>query len=349
MDVSQIKLRSVVLHSVPRVGVSAKATAEPRLSDVVADLDATKRVFLEEKLKEALRSKARPIVEDAGIGAKAAQTIRDYLRATPSDRDLVATSKELATSLYLEQPGISPAGMVLVADMEWVGSDTLLLAKLDHEVGMRAFVTDEKGQTRVTIEYLDDLFVTEKTAVFKIGVFAKADMKGDLLAGQVVDAQVSGQGVAGYFLHVLGCQFSQRPQELTELFARAANDVINSDVVQDPEKRARYTVALMSTLQAQISEIDVKKFAREHLDVEDRDAFLAQMTERGVSQTPFKRDPELIQGRLKRVQIETNNDVFILAPPERVEDGTIIVLPGENGELDKVSVTGDVKSVTNHS
>lgn len=351
MDVSQLKLRSVVLHSVPKAALSGKDAAQPRLSDVIADLDATKRIFLEEKIKETLHAKARPIVEDAARQAKAAQEIRAYLVADAADRDLIATSKALATGLYLDQPGGAPAGMVLVADMTWAGSDTLLLAKLDQEVGMRAFITDDSGTTRVNIQYLDDLFVTERTTVFKIGIFAKPDIKNGLLSGQIVDAQVSGSGVAGYFLqHFLGCMFSQRPQELTELFANAAQEIINSSVVPDAEKRARYTVSLISTLQSQGKELDVKAFAREHLDREDRDAFISKMSERGVSQTPFRKDIELVQSRLKRVQIETHNDVFILAPPERLEDGTISVTPKEGGEgVDRVEVSGDVKSVTNHS
>ena len=350
MDVSKLSLREVVLHSIPKAATGAKAEKAPRLSDVVVPLDAVKRTFLEEKFKTALRAKARPIIEDPAAQAKAAQEIRDYLAAAANARDLVATSKALATDLYHQQPGVSPAGMMLVADMTWAGSDTLLLAKLDQEVGMRAFITDADGRTRVDIQYLDDLFVTEGTKVFKIGIFAADGVKDDQLRGQIVDEQASGSGVAGYFLHhFLGCGFSQRPQELTELFATAASDFINSSAVGDAEKRARYTVGLISSLQSQGKELDVKAFAREHLDKEDRDGFVSRMAERGVSTTAFRKDTELVQSRLKRVQIETNNDVLILASPDRLADGTISVTPRDGDQADKVEVRGDVKSVTNHS
>jgi len=351
MDVSKIKLRSLVLHSIPKAKAAEKEAGATGLtiSDLAAALDATRRLFLEDKIKTALDSRARPVIEDPEAKSAAAAAIRAYLQAKPDDQDLVATSQALARLLYNEQPGISPAGVVLVADLEFAGSTALLLAKLDREVGMRAFTTNEHGQVQINIDYLTDLFVTAGTKVFKIAVFAAADIKNDQLVGNIVDEQAGGHEVARFFLHLLGCNFSQRPQEQTQHFFHGAEGFINSSRVPDAETKARYSVALLSAMQSQSKEINVRKFAAEHLDKNDRDAFVAAMTERGITTGVIKKDTELIKTRLKRVQIETDRDVFIMAPPDRLEDGTITVKTADGSEKSVVEVTDTVRRVTPHS
>lgn len=349
MDVSKISLKDVVLHSIPRAKVLEKDAATLRLTDAPVALDSTKRLFLEEKIKGALSARARPVVEDPGAGSVAAATIRTYLLAEDSDRDLVAVSKDLAVRLHRAQSGISPGGMVLVARLDFGGSDALLIAKLDQQVGMRAFMTDEDGLTTVDIEYLDDLFVTQGTKVFKVGVFAAADIRDrKQLSGSIADEQVSGQGVAHYFMTMFGCGFSQRAEELTEQFVAAATRVFNSPTVPDAEKRARYTVALLSELQSQKTEINLQQFATTNLDRGDRDAFIAEMTKAGVTSGIIKKDTSLVASRLKRVQIETDSDVFILASPDQIDDGTIKLTKRDDGH-DLVEINDQVRRVTNRS
>ena len=346
MDVSKLSLKNVVLHAVPKAGAKDKQSAEVTLSDLAADLDGPRRAFLEEKIRATLRFKARPVVEEQATPA--ADAIRAYLRADEADRDLVATSRELAELLYVSQPGMSPAGVVLVAEMEYAGSHTLLFAKLDREAGMRsAFVTTETGQMRVDIDFLTDLFVTDGTRVFKIGVFSTDDIKKNgSLAGTVVDEQSRGHEIARYFMTgFLGCNFSQRPAEQTENFMKGAEEFINSAHVTDAETKARYTTALLGTLQSQSKDLSVVKFATDHLDSTDRDAFLGHMQGRGLGQGLIKKDLTLVESRLKRVQIETDHGVFIMAPPERLEDGTITITPAEETGKSVVAVADGVKNV----
>ena len=352
MDVSKITLNDVMLHSVPKADLKHKAEHPPELTDVAAPLDTRMQAFLDEKLKKALRNHARPITEDVSIKAKAAQEIRDYLLADEAARDLVATSKQLASWLHLEQPGVAPQGIVLVADLDWAGGPGLLLAKLDRETGMRTgtFTKDAQGRTVPTVQYLDDLFVTDGTKVFKIAIFPASGIKGGRLSGQIVDVQVRGHEAAHYFLNdYLGCNFSQRAEEVTELFSDAATAIINSTTIPDAEKRARYTVALSAELQSQSKDLNVTSFALNHLDPEDRSAFIAEMQSKGVPAGPIKKNTALIESRLKRVQIETAHDVFIMAPPSRLEDGTVTVQPTSTGEPDTVTINDEVRRVTNRS
>jgi nucleoid-associated protein YejK len=346
VDVSKLTLRNVVLHAVPKASAKDKQGASVTLSDLAADLDGPRRAFLEEKIRTTLRFKARPVVEE--LATPAANVIRAYLQAEEETPDLVAASRQLAEMLYTSQPGISPAGVVLVAEMEYAGSRALLFAKLDREAGMRsAFVRTDDGQLRVDIDFLEDLFVTDGTKVFKIGVFATDDIKADgTLRGTVVDEQSRGHEVARFFMSTfLGCGFSQRPQELTENFMRGTEDFINSSRVPDAETKARYTTALLSTLQSQAKDLSVIKFATDFLDPGDRDAYVSAMTERGVLQGLIKKDTSLVQSRLKRVQIETEHDVFIMAPPARLEDGTITIKPGDAAGRSVVEVTDEVRTV----
>lgn len=333
MDVSDLDLTTVMLHNVPQAGRSAKDAAALQLADVPVVLTAELRAFLVEKVRTALRNRARPVTEDVAAGSSVAAAIRAHLQASPAERDLVATSKALAQALHDAQPGNSPSGMVLVADVVLAGGQALLLAKLDIETGVAASTTVASGQTVVSIEIVPGLFVTDQTKVFKIALFAASGVLDGALHGQVVDAQMDGAGIANFFLQLLGCSLTQRAQELTEQFFDATQDWLNGSSVTDPEVRAKVEIALIAEMGSEARQLNPLLFAAAHVPVAHRDSFMGSLTARGVSATSFKKDIDLVESRLKRVQIETTTGVLILAPPDKLSDGTVAVSNEGSGSV----------------
>lgn len=305
-------------------------------------LTAPLRAFLEEKVRTTLQAKSRPVTEDVAAASAASALIRSHLMVG-ADRDLVATSKALARALHEAQPGISPSGMVMVADVQLAGGDALLIAKLDIETGVAATTGQEAGQTVVSIEIVPGLFVTDQTKVFKVALFAASGVIDGALHGHVVDVQVTGSGIANFFLELLGCGLSQRPQELTEQFFDVTQEWLNSSAVSDPEVRAKIELGLIAEMGNEAKQLNPLVFAATHVPVKQRDAFLSNLTSNGVATSSFSKDTDLVQSRLKRVQIETTSGVLVLAPPELLADGTVEVSNEGDG---KVQIKDGIKRVS---
>jgi hypothetical protein len=343
MDVSKLSLRTVMLHSVARASKTTKDEHPPGLTDLPVDLTPVVKDFLEGKIRSTLGGvKARPVTESVALASPSAEAIRRYLQAAAGDRDLVATSKEIASRLHEAQPGISPNGMVLIADVDLAGDDALIVAKLDIETGVRASTQVVGGQYQAIIEIVPDLFVTDQTKVFKVALFPSTGIQGDALHGHVVDAQVDGAGVADYFLTLLGCDLSQRPQEVTERFFDATQNFLNSGAVTDPEVRAKIEISLISELGNQGPQVNPLAFAANNLPASVRDAYISALRQNNVA-TMFNKNTELVENRLKRVQIETDSGILVLASPDKLADGTVEV-SGEG--VGRVEINDGIKRVS---
>lgn len=103
-------------------------------------------------------------------------------------------------------------------------------------------------------------------------------------------------GVATFFLGTfLGCRLKDSPEKSTLEFVQAADGFING-AVQSPERRGRYQVALLASMQDQTAEIRPRSFAQAHLEAADRPAFLDRVREAGLDpDKPFPKDTSLVR------------------------------------------------------
>jgi hypothetical protein len=88
----------------------------------------------------------------------------------------------------------------------------------------------------------------------------------------------------------------------------------------------------------------VNKFAADHLEVDDRDEYVAGMAGRGIPARDFEKDVSLIQGKIGRVRLETRNGVMVLAPPGTLDDGTVTIC-GNEDETSTVTVRDYVEKM----
>ncbi|WP_146211228.1 nucleoid-associated protein [Quadrisphaera granulorum] len=341
MALITLKINQLALHLIQRAGRSTRT--EPVLSEALTPLDGQNRGFLQTRLSDALK-RARPVVEDPELPAQAPAVVKQYLDGTTP---LLETSTALAKLLQESQPGVSPAGLLMVADGSLDKEPILVIAKLEHETGARARQqTTPDGKQIYGMEFLQDLFFTKGSRVYKVAVFTAPPNDTDPLFGQVSDQQSAGSAVAGYFMNVfLGCNFTQRADVLTELFHNAALRYF--DTVQDPARRAHYQVALLSELTSNRQEISVSAFARDHLDPQDQVPFTDAVGSESVHLTrPVPKDLTLIASKLARVQMDFESNVMLLAPPEEFgEEGTVSIDEAPEGRS-TVTITDTVKRVT---
>lgn len=341
MALVNLKIEHLALHVIQQGGKTANA--KPVLSEDLTPLDGDNRGFLQTRLSDALK-RARPVVEDQELPDGTPLGVKEYLAgSTP----LLAVSTRLAEYLQAAQPGVSPGGLLMVASGSLNAAKIVVLAKLEHETGARAKEeTTADGKHIYGMEFLKDLFFTKGSRVYKVAVFTELNQPGDLLTGLVADQQSAGNAVAGYFMNeFLGCNFTQKPDVLTEIFYTAAS--IYFAAVVDPARRAHYQVALLSELTSNKREIIVPNFAKDYLALEDQQSFTDALETKSIALTrPIPKDITLVSSKLARVQMDFSSNVMLLAPPDEFREGGAVTISESSDGESRVTIRDKVKRVS---
>jgi hypothetical protein len=339
MSISSLKVEALAIHLIQR---STKANpTEPMLSEALTPLNAQNSGFLQDRLRATLK-KARPVVEDPDTSSSVPGILRGLLL---DGEDLLEASRGLAVALQATQAGISPPGLLLVARASLGEDSVIVIAKWEHERGARTQpTTNADGKLVYDMQFLEDLFMTEGSRVYKVAMFPASTVSSERIEGAVIDPQSSGASVAHYFrVNFLGCDYTLRPEVLTEQFHDAVQSFI--DAVASPETRARYQVSLMSEMLSQKPELSATQFANDYLDPDDRDGFRAHLQQRAVPlQSSLPKDLSLVRARLKRMQIDFKHGAVVLAPPEELGDGGHVTVEEVDG-LARVSILDEVTNI----
>ncbi|MCR1784748.1 nucleoid-associated protein [Nocardioides carbamazepini] len=327
-----LRIDHVVLHGIKR---AAKGSGtEPELSQAESALSEQVRTFLQGQLSDALKHR-REVVEEPGMS-----TLPGIIRDVWSKKTtLLAASQVLARNLQSAQPGIGSEGLLMVAQGRANDVPVFLVAKLEHEKGTSAQMEQNPdGALVYSMTFLDNLFFTEGSKVYKIGFFPKASDVDQPLEGFIVDRQVSGSEVATYFRETyLGCAWKQRPEVVTQRFMDTVQEWI--DRQDDPEKRSRYQLGLLAELQSQRDVLSVNSFAASYLDPVDRDSFTAH-AQRTLPAANMTKDLSLIESRIANIRWDTRSGTVVIASPEAVQNGTVTV--EEAGDKTVIKVADDI-------
>lgn len=323
MSFLSLTIHQIVIHEVPGHG---SPTSDLALSDVPSELDSGQREYIQARVRGALAQRARPIVE---IEHRPFPAAARAVLADPTE--LVSQSQVVARLLQTAQPTISPGGIVTVSFGVLDGSPALVVAKLEHELGVRAHQTVlADGRKTFDVEVIHDLLFTQQSRVFKVAVFSEP-ANGAPLQGFIVDNQAASHSLAQYFLtEFLGCELSERSDVLTEKFQSAAEAWINRR--PDPGQRGRYEIALLSEIGSNSQTLSATSFASRHLDTSDRDDFEEFLRAQGVPPREFSKDVTLVANRLRQLRIDTASGVSVLAPRDAYEDGTVTLESHGDGE-----------------
>jgi hypothetical protein len=296
VNLDSFAVGAVAIHDVPRGNDEGDELA---LTDDPIELDDELRQYFRRKIVTSLSERGVEVVaddnEDDVVRAAVARVI-----ANPGE--LVDASRVIAERLDQVQTGRNPAGLLAVIAGTVDGKRCASVLKLEREEGLRFRIKVVGGRHVVDLEFLRDLTLTDKTKVFKASLLTAEGAglaKASTVVGRVSDDQRGSEtaaGVATFFLGTfLGCRLKDSPEKATLEFVQAADAFINAEV-QSAERRGRYQVALLATMQDQTAEIRPRTFARAHLDAADRPAFLDRVRDAGLDpDQPFGKDTSLVR------------------------------------------------------
>lgn len=295
MNLDTFTVDAVMVHDVPRGNDEAE---ELTLTDEPIDLDNDLRRYFRRKIVASLHERGIGVVADHHED----DTVRAAVaRAIAHPTDLVDASRVIAERLDQVQTGRNPAGLLAAITGTVDGERCASVLKLEREQGLRFRIKVVRGRHIVDLEFLRDLTLTDKTKVFKTSllVAGRGRLGPGAITGRVSDDQRGADttaGVATFFLGTfLGCRLKDSPEKTTFDFVQATDAFINEHV-QSPERRGRYQVALLATMQGQTAEIRPRSFAQSHLEPDDGPAFLDRVREAGLDvDQPFAKDVSLVR------------------------------------------------------
>jgi hypothetical protein len=346
MDVGTLTITEVILHRVPQGKRNEEAPDAIDYSEAPIQLGNLDRGFIELRLRETLGGRARPVIEDTDEPSSTPDSIRGLLDGTG---DLVKDSAELAQALHSKQKWMSSVGLVMVLRGKVDGEACLIIAKMEHEEGMRVQSTVVNGKRTYKAEYLKDLILGQGTQVFKVGIFAASGAQpGASLRGDVVDVQQGGGLVAEYFVEFLGCKFVQRSDVQTQQFFKTTQSYINQATKGDPETTAEYEIALLSEMQNRAQNISPEQFAKRHMKPEHQDPYLAKVTAAGLPVRGFNKNTSLVSSSIRRVKFQTGRGATVLVPPLMYEDGSVSV-ENEDEEDATISIRDKITGISGAS
>jgi hypothetical protein len=334
IELAFLEIRKVIIHEVPRRMRSTEGGG-PTLSEVESELDSELVLYIKKRMIDSLQSgQSFDIIFDPSATSPVPNLVRQY--TAPEQRGtLVALSQEMARHLYSIQTGANPSGLLVVIDCTLQNSRGIGILKLEREEGARIAQQVVGGKRTYDIKLLRDLILTEKTKVFKIGLFIRTGDGNDAFDAAASDHQrglFARMEVADFFLrHFLGCKLTEEPEVSTKRFFEVAEEFINTHV-DDPVRRAKYHYHLVSQLTSEAATLSPRTFAAEYLITSDRQKFLTYLKDNNGPVGSFSLDRALIKTRLEKRVYEFESGVSIVTPADADHD-RVKLTKLESGEV----------------
>ncbi|MDQ3878955.1 MAG: nucleoid-associated protein [Actinomycetota bacterium] len=295
MNLDSFAIDAVMLHHVPR---GNDQDDELTLTDETIELDRDLGAYFRRKILTSLNERGVDVIADENENDTVRSAVAQII-GNPSE--LVASSRVIAERLDEVQTGRNPAGLLAVLAGTLGGKRCASVLKLERERGLRFRIKEVDGRRIVDLEFLRNLTLTDKTKVFKSSVLTVETRRPSAgsIVGRVSDDQRGSEiaaGVATFFLGTfLGCRLRDNPEKTTLEFVQTVDAFINEEV-ESAERRGRYQVALLATMQDQSGEIRPRTFAAAHFDAADRPTFLDRVREAGLDpERPFPKDTSLVR------------------------------------------------------
>ena len=240
MELGTLQLAKLIVHEVPNRPTNGGGSPVIH-SQVESALDAELRNYFREKIIASLQSAGFQVKFESHTPSPVPDLVSDYLLGKTSD--FVSMSQRIADHLYESQTGVNSAGLLCLAEVALAGMRGIAILKVDKESAVRVEPVNLEGNSTFNLEHVRNLMLSQRTRVFKAGLFAVQPSPGISFEvhGTVSDNQrgyAPLTEVADFFLRrFLGCTLVGSPDVTTKQFFQATEGFIATEV-SDPETKA---------------------------------------------------------------------------------------------------------------
>lgn len=342
---SQLEIGRSIVHMIkkPQPGGNHE---EPFLTDYFADLQPRSKELLREKLISLLKGKinitvkvkekttknvVKKIKELCELDTKndaSIETIIDYSKQIAHHYNDIIDSRSNDCLFFFQE---------LINDSETF----FALMILEFHVGVQASPTSsESGQKFIDIKFIEGLFLSKQTRLFKIAYFPFRKE----YDGIVCDTQSSSEKmVATFFIQeFLECDFIRDPKIATRDFFKNSMKFINA--IKDSKDKYKSTLHLHSYIHSIENIMNPTSFAN-LLESKYRQDYLDYLRGNGFPIETFFKDTSKIIKEIEREVIDFEIGVTIMGNPEKIKKNVKMERPSEDSNEVAVSFQSKISKM----
>lgn len=311
LDFGLLHFNNIIVHDIPK-HKKDDGSNDPIYSESETTINKELKSFFKNKINNALRSdKTLRICFDANTTSPMPYLISETIKS--SITQFVDVSKEMGKHLYDSQDGKNPAGILLIMHGHVNMNRCCVVMKLERDSGAQLKINESTKS--IDIQQVTDLMLTEKSRVFKVGVFFDREIINVDFDGLLIDFQnnmKSKSKVKSQFMeNYLGCFPYDDPRISTKNFYELTREFIY--LLPDKLFQAKYLQDLNSYVQKNDTHLNPREFADDYLSTaKERDEYKNYLTKNSFAFQSFPKDNKLISTKIKKFTVEFTNGISII-------------------------------------
>ena len=344
-----LRVSDIVVHEVFQRGQDRRIP-QPEFGTHLELLSPEAMTAFRLRITDALSAKSKAIemrIVKTGSGSFHADA--EALVACATSEDFLLLSQSIPTRLSEAQTSqLIPGGIVIVfrgvtggENLPFVGA-----IKADVQAGFRR----RRDGTSIITEFVNDLFLTQATRLYKIGFMVAPSTRQGEAAGWraiVFDHKIvpsNREAAAIYFYEsFLGCGFMEDSAYETARFFNLTQEFAKSRIADRETRHAVQDALYTYVKNDQAPTFTVEEFADRHVPIDNRDNYREFMVSKQFPERAVRRDTAELTTRLRRRKFKYGTDIELSASPEALADGrvTIETVPqvGGAGGIDRTVIT----------
>lgn len=339
MIIENLKVGRIAIHEVFQ-RLDDRKPVPPIYADQLEVLPEEAITAFKERITEALSVQAKSIemqIVDFDAGSHVANAA-NLIGA--NDKEFLANSRSAADRLVNAQMHRNiPGGMLVVFDGTVGVANRAFVGTIKAET-QSGFRRHEDEKKKIITEFLNNVFLTPATRLFKIAIFVQEDKSQNLARGWrafVFDSNISQshrEAAAQYFYEgFLGCVLPEDGAYETSRFFDLTKDFVRKSELSGEVKR-KIVDALITFVQADNAKtFTADEFAQRHLPVHLRDSFGEFVDSKKFPMRAVVRDTSQMGSKLKRRRFRFGSDIEFSVTPEALSKKTVILKTGKAAEF----------------
>lgn len=287
-------------------------------------------------------------IREFGAGSVVAHGIE---LLTKPNRDFVAKSQVFADALASAQASRQiPGGLMVVFDGTVGNPATPFFGLMKAELH-EGFIKKDDLQA----EFVNDLFLSPKTKLYKIGLFIEDDAKPrpalpDGWQPIVYDSAMTASqrdAAATYFYSTfLGLDIPDNAAQQVKKFFEETKAFIRSARLPEEDKVDLFNGLYNYLKLDKGNTVQTTKFAETYMEGDLADDYLAHMKGKRFPAAAIAKDISELSGMLRWRKLKFPRAITLSGPPDAISElVTIDTVPGENGKtITRVMINGELQS-----
>lgn len=341
MNVSfeNLQIKKIITHEVFKP--ENKTVRQPNVSDCLTTLPIEGLKNLQNRIIKVMGKESKSIKMD--IALKSDDSCYYYSSECyhVEDEKFITVSKKIAERYSTAHTSAKwPGGLIVVisATITAINIPCVFIIKADEQSGF----SKEIEESSVILTFLQNVFLTPSSKLYKIGVFIKGKEYAYLFDSNIKSFKT--ESAATYFYsNFLGLSLPSDSKQNTRKFYELTTEFIKQTDLPDSKKIELQQALHIELKVSQKTVIEPLKFAGDFFPKELNQDYINYLKNKDFPTISISKDITLIKDKLKIRRLNFSTNVKITAPSESFNDLIKIGLKDNEGYT-TIKVKGDLSN-----